>query len=186
MSLPDLFFGPLAYGNVADYGEHEFGFVSVRPVLRPRWAQGHLDADLLTVLPHRGKVEGRIRVDVGTVARLGVAGYARPVRGLEGFGNQRFDAQVQGLGGRVAEHLRGRRIPKDYALGFRVGHYHSVPDPLEEPAEAQILRTQPLTHHYIGPRSRKCPDETRSNYRKPDQPSVRTNPLHCWHPTLPK
>src|SRR5215212_9382224 len=123
-------------------------------------AQGHLDADLLAVLPHRGKVQWRIRVDIGAMSRLGVAGYPCPVGILETFRNQCFDAQFQGLGGRVSEHLRGRRVPEDYALGSCISDDHRVLDPLEEPAEAQIFWTQLFARHNVGPRSRMCPDKT--------------------------
>jgi hypothetical protein len=54
---------------------------------------------------------------------------------LERFGNQLFDAHFQGLGGRVAEYLRGRRVPEDYALSLCVSDDHTVSDPVEEPAE---------------------------------------------------
>ena len=34
VELPDRFFGPLALGNVTDYGEHELGFAIVRVMHR--------------------------------------------------------------------------------------------------------------------------------------------------------
>ena len=105
VELPDRFFGPLALGNVTDYGKHEAGFAIVCVVHRADGAQGQLDPDLLAFLRHRGKVQRRVRVDVAALARPGIAGYPRPVGILERLGNQLFDAHRQGLGGRVTEHL---------------------------------------------------------------------------------
>src|SRR5829696_3093821 len=73
------------------------GFAIVRLIHRAYGAQRQLDVDLLAVLPHRGKVQRRVGVDVAAVARRGIAGYPRPVGGLERFGNQLFHAQFEGL-----------------------------------------------------------------------------------------
>ncbi len=51
---------------------------------------------------------------------------------LEVFGNQSFDAQLERLGGCVAEDVGGSRIPEDYPLGLCIRDYDRVPDPLEE------------------------------------------------------
>jgi hypothetical protein len=45
---------------------------------------------------------------------------------------------------RVPEDVCGRRVPQYYLLGLGVRHDNSVPDPLEEPADAQVLRAQTL------------------------------------------
>src|SRR5215212_577597 len=71
----------LALGNIPDDSEHETP-ASIRIVDQPYGAQGQLYADLLAILPHSGKVQKRLRVDVGSVTRLGVASYALPMLGL--------------------------------------------------------------------------------------------------------
>jgi hypothetical protein len=55
---------------------------------------------------------------------------------LEIFGDQRFNAQLKGLGGRVAEDISGSRIPENYLLGLCVRDYDRVPGPLEKLAYA--------------------------------------------------
>src|SRR5215210_2703639 len=82
-----------------------------------------------------------MRVDVGPSARLNVTGHARPMMGLEGVGNQRLDAELECLGERVPEHLRGRLIPENYPLGLRIRNDDRVPDPLEEAAEPEVFRS---------------------------------------------
>src|SRR5215210_595033 len=82
-----------------------------------------------------------MRVDVGSMTRLGVAGHARPMLGLERIGNQHLDAELECLGERVPEHLRGRLIPEYYPLGLRIRDDDRVPDSLEEAAEPQVFRS---------------------------------------------
>src|SRR5215216_1289266 len=94
--VPQRLLSPLALGNIPDDSEHETP-VSIRIVDQPYGAQGQLYADLLAILPHSGKVQKRLRVDVGSVTRLSVAGNPRPVGCLQWFRNQRFDAQFEGL-----------------------------------------------------------------------------------------
>src|SRR5215210_5686861 len=82
-----------------------------------------------------------MRVDVGSMACLGVAGHAHPMLGLEGIGNQHLDAELECLGERVPEHLRGRLIPEYYLLGLRIRNDDRVPNCLEEPSEPQVFRS---------------------------------------------
>jgi hypothetical protein len=48
--------------------------------------------DLLAVLFYGGQLERPVRVDVGAVARLGVAGDARAMVVLEALGDEGLDA----------------------------------------------------------------------------------------------
>ena len=80
-----------------------------------------------------------------TVAFTSVLPFLRSVKvgdamlGLEGIGNQHLDVELECLGERVPEHLRGRLIPEYYPLGLRVRNYDRIPDSLKEPVEPQVL-----------------------------------------------
>jgi len=54
----------------------------------------------------------------------------------------------------VPEHLLGRRVPEYYALSSGVRDDDRIPDPFEEFAESQLLRTLPLARPYAGSRFR--------------------------------
>src|SRR5215208_2912763 len=58
--LPQRLRSPLALGKVPDDSEHE-ATASSRAVNQPYGAQRHLDANLLAILPHRGKIQKRVR-----------------------------------------------------------------------------------------------------------------------------
>jgi hypothetical protein len=74
--------------------------------------------------------------------------------GFEVLGNERLDAQIERLGERVTEYVRGRRIPEDYLLGLRIRDNDRIPDPLEELADPQVFRSHVLRPASYSRRSR--------------------------------
>ena len=71
--------------------------------------------------------------------RLDVAGDADPVLLIKVRGQKRFDTQPERLGGWIAKHPLGCRVPKRYAPGFRVRDNDCVGYPLENVADAEFL-----------------------------------------------
>src|SRR5215210_1058395 len=79
--LPQRLLSQLALGNVPDDSEHETP-VSIRVVDQPHGAQGQLYVDLFAAFRQCGQFQQPAGVDVGSVASLSVASYARPMLGL--------------------------------------------------------------------------------------------------------
>src|SRR5919112_3055434 len=79
--LPQCLLSPLALGNIPDDSEHETP-ATIRVVDQPYGAQGQLYVDLLAAFGQCRQFQQPAGVDVGTVARLSVASYARPMLGL--------------------------------------------------------------------------------------------------------
>src|SRR5215204_6588561 len=96
---------------------------------------------------------------------------------------QRLDAHLERLRKRVTEYLGGSPVPQEYLLGRSISDDDRVPYPLEELADAQILRLHVLrsTPHQETPNSSgpSCSSSYQQHNEYPQNPT-RASQMGCF------